>query len=355
MSENTQTIHTEIASGHVLHAMLASLWRRKQLVLVIGVAALTLGLLALYLTHKRYTAEAYIRGELAVTDTVAKDDDSVSPGSMSLDVIRVIETESLLLQSHQVARRVVQDLGLERLKPVVGGSGWLSSVFGGDASASGDAVDSAATRLLRGLSVTSDPRAYLITVRYSAGDPELAAEIANSFVAELLRSIKLQQLLQQRSVALVGLSKQLGKFGERHPGVVAAKLRLETADQGLKAELGEAGEAILKGAGENVTPAIAAVSGPRPAFVLGLLLVAGLVAGASAALFLERGRWWRAFSYYYAHPFGGVSLNTHALQHPSLAALPAKAPASPRQRKSASSARTEARAATTSAVLDSST
>jgi uncharacterized protein involved in exopolysaccharide biosynthesis len=330
MSEHTTT-HTEIASGQVLHAMLASVWRRKRLVLGIAVAALTLGLLALNFTHKRYTAEAHIRGEFAATDTVVKDDDSVSPGSMSLDVIRVIETESLLLQSHQVARRVVQDLGIERLRPVVGGSGWLPSVFGGEASEPGDALDIAATSLLRGLSVTSDPRAYLITVRYSAGDAELAVAIANSFVAELLRSIKLQQLLQQRSVALVALSKQLGKFGERHPGVAAAKMRLQTADQGLKAELGEAGEAILNGAGENVTPAIAALSGPRAAFVLGLLLLVGLVAGASAALFLERGRWWRVFSSYYAHPFGGVSLNTHALHHPSLAAIPAKAPSPPQQ------------------------
>jgi hypothetical protein len=108
-------------------------------------------------------------------------------------------------------------------------------------------------------------------------------------------------------------------------------MRLETADQRLKEELGEPGKAILNGAGENVTPAIAALSGPRPAFVLGLLLLAGLVAGASAALFLERDRWWRVFSSYYAHPFGGVSLNTHALHHPSLAAIPAKAPSPPQQ------------------------
>jgi len=46
--------------------------------------------------------------------------------------------------------------------------------------------------------------------------------IVNAFVAELLRSTKLQQLLQQRSLALGALAKQLGKFGDKHPGVVAA-------------------------------------------------------------------------------------------------------------------------------------
>jgi uncharacterized protein involved in exopolysaccharide biosynthesis len=281
------------------------------------------------------------------------DDENVSPGSMSLDVIRVIETESLLLQSHQVARRVVQDLGIERLRPVVGGGGWLSSILSGEANAPGDALDSAATGLLRGLSVMSDPRAYLITVRYSAGDPELAVAIANSFVVELLRSIKLQQLLQQRSVALVSLSKQLGKFGEKHPGVAAAKMRLQAADQGLKAELAEPGEAILNSAGENVTPAVAVLSGPRPAFVLGLLLFAGFVAGASAALFLERGRWWRIFSSYYAHPLGGLSLNTQALHHPTLAAIPASAPSRPASERRAPAQKRRPRAATASAVVES--
>lgn len=305
MSDKPESVHTEVASGQVLHAVLAGLWRRKGLVLTIGVAALGLGIFALSAMPARYTAEAYIRGEFAVADAIPKDEEIVSPGSMSLDVIRVIETQSLLLQSHPVARRVVQDLGLERLAPVVSKSGGLlpALFYGGAGKAPGDELDIAAMKLLRGLSVTNDPRAYLITVRYSAGDPELAVLIANTFVAELLRSTKLQQLLQQRSAASALLSKQLSKFGDKHPAVVEARMRLAAADERLKAELSETGQVILQGAGENVTPAIATLSGPRPAFVIGLLALLGLVVGAGSALWLERRRWWRALSQYYAHPF----------------------------------------------------
>ncbi|MGD9501615.1 MAG: Wzz/FepE/Etk N-terminal domain-containing protein [Methyloceanibacter sp.] len=313
MPANAESIHTEIPSGQVLHAVLTSLWRRKWLVLAIGITAVALGLFVLRERPALYTAEAHIRGEFAATNTVPKEEETVSTGAASLDPIRVIETQSLLLQSHQVARRVVQDLGIERLRPVVSGGGWLSALLYGDAGAPGDALDVAAIRLLRGLSVTSDPRAYLITVRYSAGDPELAAEIANTFVAELLRSIKLQQLVQQRSAALAVLTKQLGKFGDKHPSVAEAKMRVEAEDERLRAGLGETGQAILRSAGDNVTPAIATLSRPKPAFVIGLLLFGGLVFGAGAALFLERDRWWRAVSQYYAHPFGAGSLAAPAL------------------------------------------
>jgi hypothetical protein len=121
----------------------------------------------------------------------------------------------------------------------------------------------------------------------------------------------------------------------------------------LKAELAEPGEAILNGAGENVTPAIAVLSGPKPAFVLGLLLFAGFVAGASAALFLERGRWWRIFSSYYAHPFGGLSLNTQALHHQALAAIPASAPPRPTSERRTPAQKRRPRAGTASAVVES--
>ncbi len=305
--DNVKLAHIGLADGEnhpgqIIQAGLAGLWRRKWLILVTTAAALAFGLLGLRLMPARYAAEAYIRGEFAASDTVAKDADSVSTGSLSLDVVRVIETQSLLLQSHQVARRVVQDLGLERLRPVVGSGGWLPAIFnGGSAKTSGDELDVAAGRLLRGLGVTSDPRAYLITVRYSAGDPELAALIANTFVAELLRSTKLQQLLQQRSLAESALSKQLGKFGEKHPAVVEARLRIAAMEAQLKGELAEAREAILQEAGENVAPAIAAPSGPRLPFVIGLALLLGLAVGTGVALWLERNRWWRAFSLYYAH------------------------------------------------------
>jgi capsular polysaccharide biosynthesis protein len=151
-------------------------------------------------------------------------------------------------------------------------------------------MDSAAVRLLEDLSVTSDPRAYLLTVSYRAENPQLAELITNAFVAELLRSAKLQALFKQRSLAQATLSIQLAKFGDKHPNVAQAKLRLTATDELLKKQLDEDYGTILKAAGENVTKA---VSGPISfKFVIVLLLLGGLVVGVGAALWLERDRWY---------------------------------------------------------------
>jgi uncharacterized protein involved in exopolysaccharide biosynthesis len=291
MSSNLDSVHIEpsyldsvhIESSYLILA-LASLWRRKVLLVATVAIALVLGVIAVFVMPPRYTAQAYIRGEFfAAPDTVAKDAESTRAGSVSLDLVRVIETQSRLLrESHLLARRMVQQLGLERLRPLIGG-------IGGAAKTPGDEVDIAATSLLRGLSVTSDPRAYLLTVQYSAGEPELAELIANGFVAELLRSAKLQTLFEQRSLAQTILSTQLTKFGDKHPSVAQARMRLAAADELIKEKLNEAQEGILQAAGENVTKATSFPSSRK--FVIGLFLLGGLAIGFGLALWLERGRW----------------------------------------------------------------
>lgn len=270
----------ENRSGEVLTAMLVSLWRRKWLVVAVIAATFGLGIIAVLVLPHRYSAEAYIRGEFfAAPDTVAKDDESITTGSMDLELGRVIETQSRLLQSYPLARRVVQQLGFERLRPLVS-----------SADTPGDEVDTVATKLLGSLSVTNDPHSYLITVRFRAGDPNLAELVTDAFVAELLRSTKLQMLFKQRSLAQETLSIQLAKFGDKHPGVAKARMRLAATDKLLKEEQNAAPEAVLLIAGESVTKAISVRSSPK--FVIGLFLLSGLVIGIGLALWLERGRCW---------------------------------------------------------------
>lgn len=276
----------------ILNAAIASLWRRKVLLVGILGAALVLGVVAILAMPVRYTAQAYIRGEFfAAPDTIAKDDESTAAGSMNLDLMRVLETQSqLLLQSHRLSRRVVQQLGLERLRPFISKRQSLLTPFlGGAPQTEGDDVDIAATKLQSGLSVTSDPRAYLLTVRYSDRDPELAELIANSFVAELLRSTHLVTLYKQRDLEQSKLSTQLAKFGDKHPTVAQARLRLAATNELIQAELDKSQEAIFRAAGENVTKAISSPLSRR--FVLGLFLLGGLVVSVGVALWLERGRW----------------------------------------------------------------
>ena len=153
------------------------------------------------------------------------------------------------------------------------------------------------------LSVKSDLlRTYLITVRYTATDPALAVVITNAFVAEFLRSSKLQMLSQQRSSAEARLSRQLAMFGDKHPRVTQAKMRLVATDDLLKEQFSEAPEVLVQAAGESVTKAIAASLSPNPWFVIGLLLLVGLVVGTVVALWLERSAWAEAF-HHYVRPF----------------------------------------------------
>ena len=151
--------------------------------------------------------------------------------------------------------------------------------------------------LLSRLSVKSDLlRTYIINITYTGKDPALAVVIANAFAAEFLRSCKLQILSEQHSLAEAALSKQLAMFGDKHPRVTQAKMRLVATDNLLKEQLSEAPEALLQAAGENITKAIAASASPKPGFVISLLLLFGLVVGIAVALWLERSRWAEALS-----------------------------------------------------------
>ena len=278
-------------------AMLAGIWRRKLVVLGIVAAALVLGIVTAVIMPARYIAQAYVRGELVASDTLPmqlKDGStgSVSTGSsLNLDAVRVIETQTRLLQTSLLARRVAEQIGLEKLQPLTK-RGWLPDLLNKTrAQSTGDKLDIAAGKLLTGLTVTSDPRAYLITVRYKTGDPDLSVRIANAFVAELLRSSRLQQLFQQRYYLRDQLSNQLGVFGEKHPRVAALKTELATTDDSITRQMSESQEAILSAAGENVTKATNSSSTPAPTFIIGLFLLVGLMISIAAALWLERGAW----------------------------------------------------------------
>ena len=304
MSDTLESVHIEpsphVGFGEVLHAWLASFWRRKLLVGAIVATTLALGIIAIFVIPPSYKTEAYIRGGFVASNAVKRDETRSSP-YVGLDLARVIETQSRVLETQDLARRVVQQLGLERLRPEVSERHWL---YGSAANSQEDQTD-AANKLLGGLSVTSDQTgSYLIKVSYTGKDPALAVVITNAFVAEFLRSSNLQTSSQQRSSAEATLLRRLAMFGDKHPKVIQAKMQLAATDDLLKKQLSEAPEVLLQAAGESVTKATAATTArrPNPRFVIGLLLLVGLVVGIAVALRLERRRWAEAF-HQYVRPF----------------------------------------------------
>ena len=291
-------VHVEASSvgeqyQQVLATTLGQLYRRKLLIMAIIAIALALGIAALHVMPKRYTAEAYIRGGFVAPHAVATDQVSSGGPVLAFDASLVVETRARLFQSHQLARQVVEDLGLERLRPVVSQgkfSSWLHEKVYGDATTNAPEYqeDMAAMKLSRGLLVKTEPRVYLITLSYTAADPELAALITNTFVVEFLRATALQTLSEQRDSAQATLSQQLATFGDKHPKVIEARVRLATADSLFKAELGKSTEEILNGAGENIAFAQANVvpSSPKPLLVIGLAFLVGLLASIGLAIWL---------------------------------------------------------------------
>lgn len=290
-------VHVEASSvgdqyQQVLATTLANLYRRKLLIIAIIAIALALGIAALLVMPKQYTAEAYIRGGFVAPHAVATDQVGSGGPVLAFDASLVVETRARLFQSHQLARQVVEDLGLERLRPLVSqgkfSSWWQDKVYGDAANAPEYQEDMAAMKLSRGLLVKTEPRVYLITLSYTAADPELAALITNTFVVEFLRATALQTLSEQRDSAQATLSQQLATFGDKHPKVIEARVRLATADSLFNAELGKSTEEILNGAGENIAFAQANVvpSSPKPLLVIGLAFLVGLLASIGLATWL---------------------------------------------------------------------
>ena len=301
----------ELGLGDVLRSVLTSVWRRKLLVGAIVASVLAVGVAAIVVIPTSYTPTAFIRGGFVVSTAVAKDEDKAAGSYVGLDLTRMIETQSRLLESEDLARQVVQQLGLERLRTEVAESHRLtvmpvgSSTDKSELTGEREAIDRAAMILLSRLSVTTDQlRTYMVKVSYTGNDPALAVLVTNAFVTEFLRSSRMQVLSQQRSGAESALTRELDKYGDKHPRVLQAKARLANADALLRKQLNEAPEVLLQDAGENVTTATInnLTSSPNRPLVMGLLLLLGLVVGIAVALVLERSRWAETF-YHYIRPF----------------------------------------------------
>lgn len=278
----------------VVTETLRKLSRHKFLIMAMVAAALVLGIVAALAIPKRYTAEAFIREGLAASDSASASHATTGERPVAFDASLLVETRSQMFQSHQLARQVVLSLGLERLRPVVGRgrlSTWLAREFYGDATNAPEyQEDIAATKLMRGLSVKTEPRVYQIVLRYGAKDPELATAVTNAFVVEFLRTTSLQKLSGQRGAAQAALTETLATLGDKHPKVQEARMRLASTEALMKDQLTKTADDIQKSAGENITFAEASVipSSPNPPLIIFFALLGGMGVGIGLALWLER-------------------------------------------------------------------
>jgi capsular polysaccharide biosynthesis protein len=281
------------------------LWAHKVLIAAVLGVALVIQSVVFMLIAPRYTSEAmihldFIRDEPATGEKVQS--------TASVDATAVVTSAARILRSRGTASAVVSALRLdndpiytrlslpERVQTAVRGA------FGLPALAPHDiAVD----RLMRQITVTNDPRSYLITVGVTAGDPERAARLANWIASEYLRGRQLQRAIEAYAAAEREMTMVSSVFGPRHPKFISGSAKLERLKAELAAEregaatkergAGVAKDLVMFAAGQSLLPAqaVMAPSEPNPVLFFTLSILAALTLGIMLSLLTERGmiRW----------------------------------------------------------------
>ncbi len=172
----------EQSSSLDLREFIAILMRRKKLVLGTALATLLAALILTLLMKPIYRADATLKVE-----RFAPNSSELVDGKVSRSDRDFFETQIQLLQSKTLARRVIDQLGLEtRIEP----TGLLAKIKGlfSSGSTSDKPNPSYTERLfLENLTVNPISNSQLIKVSYDSTDPKLAADITNAIAKTFVR------------------------------------------------------------------------------------------------------------------------------------------------------------------------
>ncbi len=242
------------------------------------IAAIIFGALALAVaitlaSTPRYTAQATIQIN-EQSDRVLKEGEDTSAPSDVYDTDRFLQTQIDILRSRSLALRVAQSLKLT-------GNPAFYRAMGAEpppASMSADIVrDSTLSLLQSNLDARLPHTSRIVTVNFVSNDPQLSAQIANSFVKEIIAA-SLQRKYDSSAYARGFVSDQLAE----------AKTRLEASEQALNgyaraAGLFRTGQAL--GAQDSNSPQSGSVTSAS------LVQINQAANDAQAARIAAQGRW----------------------------------------------------------------
>jgi capsular polysaccharide biosynthesis protein len=278
--------------GAVAQHALRILWQRKWLIAGTVVAALVIAVIAVTQMAPRHTSEALIQVDLS-PDTGTK-----SQSTVSVDATEVAGSVARIIRSRTTADAVVTRLGLDRdprfeRQPRL--SRWLSaarSALGLQQTAL-TPRDLAVDALMRQVRVTAEPRSYLISVAVTAGDPEIAAKLANAVAVEYLRRQTLKELTEARSAVEHDLTDASLVYGPRHSTYLRASTKLEQLDARVAAlrDASSTEDLIKLATGHSLIAAdkVMKPSGPNILVILTLATLAGLSLGICLARYTPIG------------------------------------------------------------------
>ncbi len=171
----------EQSSGLDLREFIAILKHRKKLVLGVALATLIAALLLTLLMQPIYRAEATLKVE-----RYAPNSNEILDGKVTRSDRDFFETQIQLLQTKALARRVIDQLGLEtRIKPT-GLISKIKNMLSGDSGKQNNS-DNIERLFLENLTVKPVSNSQLIKISYDSTDPKLAADIANAIAKTFVR------------------------------------------------------------------------------------------------------------------------------------------------------------------------
>jgi uncharacterized protein involved in exopolysaccharide biosynthesis len=198
-------------------AIVDSLWRWKFLIAATSVAGAVVGVMIALATPHDYGATA--RLYIDPRDIRSSDTDSSSSQLLPTDaMLAVVDSQVEILSSNNVLQTVVDDLGLVN-DPEMNGSvrpAGLGALIAPLTRLFAEQGEEPSARLVLAnlrdaVSVSRDPRTFIVNVSATSRDPEKSARIANSIVENYMSTEAMARsgLMERTSQALSGRIEEL--------------------------------------------------------------------------------------------------------------------------------------------------
>lgn len=172
-----------------LRALGASLWRKKWRIIVPGLIAAGLSLLAVNLITPKYKSEARLLVEGRDNIFLRPDAERLSTENRERPDLEALTSQAQILQSREVALTVIKELRLDQkpeFNPTMGGvsvPSIIMSILGlGKGALNLTIEERVLTNYFERLNVLPVDKSRVILIEFQSSDPELSARIVNAII-----------------------------------------------------------------------------------------------------------------------------------------------------------------------------
>lgn len=175
------TVRERMAARYAPADVLALMWRRLPLMIVVFLVVAGLGVFVALSMKPTFPAHSSLLVRLGQEYVYQPAVGDAARGAVP-DNDQVVQSELEILTSEAVKRKTVEDIGVARMSPALG-----RAYAGADEAKRHDIEASAIKMIDTGLKTQTAPDSAIVKLGYTARDPELAALVLNTLVDEYLR------------------------------------------------------------------------------------------------------------------------------------------------------------------------